>query len=90
MRFFFYDSEQDRFKVFETEQKRDEKLLKYINENYVIDGIYDNYLIENIEIGVITHELKYKKEEIKENGKEWDYSPEVDSVGVYEVKHIKK
>lgn len=88
--FFYHDHNHGVFETFKTEKERNEDLLIHINELYVNDGIYDDCLISDIAIGVLTHELRYKPTKIRKENEEWDYSEQVDSVGVYEIKQINR
>lgn len=75
MKKYFYIDPNNRKRgimTYSTKIERDLELLKYIDSEYLIDGIYDDDLICDIFIGILTHELAYKSE--------WNYS-----VGKYTI-----
>jgi len=90
-KYFFYCDATGDSRFFNSEVERDKKLLEFIDRHCVEDGVYDADIIEDIKIGVITHELKFKvldKIETYENPEDWEHRRDIEKVGEYKLKWV--
>ncbi len=59
-KYFYYCDATGDSRFFNSEVERNKNLLKYIDRHCVEDGVYDADTIDDIKIGIITHELEFK------------------------------
>jgi hypothetical protein len=88
-KYFFICDEIGVSKFFESELERDKRLLEFIDEYCLEEGIYDADIIKDIKIGIITHKLEYvvlDKLEDYEDPDEWAYRRSIHEVGDYKLK----
>lgn len=94
-KYFFYDQSTVDFEFFENEKERDEALLRHINECQIddCDGTYNMDEISCIKVGMITHKLKFKIIDRKENyedPEDWVYGSNIETAGDWEIKSLNK